>query len=581
MASSNDLARLVVKLEAQTAQYDATLKRVGRDLKRFRADTNTALSGIQKQFGDFGRNLARSFAIGSVTAALYGLTASIRQAVATGDELGNFAAKTGLSAKAVSELAYAAKIAEVDLKGLETGFKKMQVSVSQLGSGTKASVATFKALGLTFADLKDLEPDRQLELIADQIAKLEDPADRTRAAVELFGRAGADLLPLFEQGAEGIRRLRAETPHIFSEDALKRLSDADDAIQRLNTSLSGLAQSLATKIAPAISGFADALSSIINNKDFNALEKLLLLTSPGKLIQAVTSGSVATPTNSGPMGRVLPGLAPGDGGKKPPGFADVTKQLREIQPVVVTATRILTDYNAMLKATETDAQAAARAYELFKIQLQELDEAGRLGPGEFNKRLAEFQDQALPEFVVTAQKIAEPAERGFDLVTAAAQHAAENINDAFVGFFMSFGDGARDMAKSFIDALHRMVANLAASQLMNLIGGGLVGSSSPFLSALGSALTVPGLASGGPVSQGRPYMVGEEGPEMFVPGASGSIVPNGALGGSVQITQNIDARGATMELVKVLPGILERHGRETEARVVEGIRRNRYRLNPA
>lgn len=41
-----------------------------------------------------------------------------------------------------------------------------------------------------------------------------------------------------------------------------------------------------------------------------------------------------------------------------------------------------------------------------------------------------------------------------------------------------------------------------------------------------------GRRSGGPVSQGKPYMVGEEGPELFMPGQSGTIVPNGSLGGS-------------------------------------------------
>lgn len=56
------------------------------------------------------------------------------------------------------------------------------------------------------------------------------------------------------------------------------------------------------------------------------------------------------------------------------------------------------------------------------------------------------------------------------------------------------------------------------------------------------------LADGGPVSSGRPYIVGEEGPELFVPGASGAIVPNDAMGGGtysptyhIQIDARADA----------------------------------------
>ncbi|MGB1285233.1 MAG: phage tail tape measure protein, partial [Aggregatilineales bacterium] len=47
-----------------------------------------------------------------------------------------------------------------------------------------------------------------------------------------------------------------------------------------------------------------------------------------------------------------------------------------------------------------------------------------------------------------------------------------------------------------------------------------------------NAATPEGRATGGPVSGGTPYIVGEEGPELFVPGASGNIVPNGQMGGN-------------------------------------------------
>ena len=52
---------------------------------------------------------------------------------------------------------------------------------------------------------------------------------------------------------------------------------------------------------------------------------------------------------------------------------------------------------------------------------------------------------------------------------------------------------------------------------------------------------------GGPVSQGKPFIVGEKGPEMFVPNQSGNIIANNKMGGSpVNVTFNIntvDARG--------------------------------------
>ena len=53
-------------------------------------------------------------------------------------------------------------------------------------------------------------------------------------------------------------------------------------------------------------------------------------------------------------------------------------------------------------------------------------------------------------------------------------------------------------------------------------------------------------AAGGPVTGGSPYVVGEKGPELFVPGSSGNIVPNHAMGGA-NIVVNVDASGSSVE----------------------------------
>ena len=55
------------------------------------------------------------------------------------------------------------------------------------------------------------------------------------------------------------------------------------------------------------------------------------------------------------------------------------------------------------------------------------------------------------------------------------------------------------------------------------------------------------MAKGGPVSSGQTYMVGERGPELFVPGRSGTIVPNDKMGGgSTNVVVNVDAKGSSV-----------------------------------
>jgi len=87
---------------------------------------------------------------------------------------------------------------------------------------------------------------------------------------------------------------------------------------------------------------------------------------------------------------------------------------------------------------------------------------------------------------------------------------------------------------------------------------------------------ISGKAVGGPVSGGRPYIVGERGPELFVPGSSGSITPNHALGGNVSFSYSIDARGADAErIMSVLPPLLKQSEDRTIGRVRELIGRGR------
>ena len=64
-----------------------------------------------------------------------------------------------------------------------------------------------------------------------------------------------------------------------------------------------------------------------------------------------------------------------------------------------------------------------------------------------------------------------------------------------------------------------------------------------FLGALG----LPGMANGGPVKGGQPYIVGEKGPELFTPNSSGNITPNHKLGGSTNVVVNVDASGSSVE----------------------------------
>lgn len=76
------------------------------------------------------------------------------------------------------------------------------------------------------------------------------------------------------------------------------------------------------------------------------------------------------------------------------------------------------------------------------------------------------------------------------------------------------------------------------------VGGGLLGIGT---SLLGSILGLPGRATGGPVAPGRGYMVGERGPELFVPTSAGRVEPNGggASGRDVRVAITVNSSSGT------------------------------------
>jgi tape measure domain-containing protein len=94
-----------------------------------------------------------------------------------------------------------------------------------------------------------------------------------------------------------------------------------------------------------------------------------------------------------------------------------------------------------------------------------------------------------------------------------------------------------------INAIKTLLTPFSAATPLGA-GGGMVGK----FGTLGPNYGIPQRAKGGPVSSGQTYMVGERGPELFVPGRSGTIVANDKMGGgNTNVVVNVDAKGSSVE----------------------------------
>lgn len=113
--------------------------------------------------------------------------------------------------------------------------------------------------------------------------------------------------------------------------------------------------------------------------------------------------------------------------------------------------------------------------------------------------------------------------------------------------------GFEDLKRTALAALAEIAASSIRLGFDTLFSGGKKGGIGAGLAQLFGLLAgAPGKAIGGPVSPGRPYLVGERGPELFVPATSGRIEPMRAGGGGrdvrVNVTINAPAGGETRAL---------------------------------
>ena len=114
-----------------------------------------------------------------------------------------------------------------------------------------------------------------------------------------------------------------------------------------------------------------------------------------------------------------------------------------------------------------------------------------------------------------------------DLYSSIANTIETGIVDALQGAI----DGTKtlgEVASSVFSQIQRSLLQFGVNSLLGAIG-------------------IPGFASGGRPPVGRPSIVGEKGPELFVPDRGGTIIPNNQLGGSTNVVVNVDASGSAVE----------------------------------
>ena len=198
MAGEATIGALRVVLGADTAKFEDNLNKAGASLSSFGKKIAAITAGVGLE-----RVLEK---------AITGIIHAIRDAIDHADKLGKASQKFGVPVEQLSALAHAAALSDVSLEQLGSSLGRLSKNMVAAQNATSEQAAAFKALEISVKDgNKQLKSSDQILLeVADAFSKFEDGTTKTALAIAIFGRAGADMIPLLNQGAAAIKKQREQ-----------------------------------------------------------------------------------------------------------------------------------------------------------------------------------------------------------------------------------------------------------------------------------------------------------------------------------------------------------------------------------
>ena len=230
------------KLQTELANTETKALQLKQQLEKI---NDLKFKDAMKGFDELGKKLdtlsakTRGLSLASA-GALVGATALAKGAVETGDTIQTTADQYNLSAEAIQKWNYIALQSDVSADILYKGMTKARDAIGTALTGS-TSTAT-KALEALVGDVTKLPSDTEgaFSAIVSQLAQVEDSTLQAYYANEIFGeRMAVQLIPLINQGADGVARLSSEFEQVgyLTNDQVRGLADFDNELNKVNTQL--------------------------------------------------------------------------------------------------------------------------------------------------------------------------------------------------------------------------------------------------------------------------------------------------------------------------------------------------------
>lgn len=679
--AQDDLAKLVIRLEAQNAGLRRGLDGARRDvtkaakametpLQKFSRGFDAEMRGLAGSAGRLGGALSSLGPVGIGLAASFGGAAlALREAIKLADQavvslsaLQNTAEKLGVTTDALQELRFASEQVGVPAQQLDVAFQRFtrRLAEAQQGSGKLVGVLQQYNIAVRNADGSSRAATDVLRDLADAAKGAESGQEALRIAFKAFDSEGAALVNLLKQGREGIdnyAKAARDAGVVIDAHIVKNARDAGDklnALQQQNEAMlnrigsvfiewSLTFEKVNASIIAAIADIADAFAS----NEFKSADSLRqrLVEIEGDM-KSLSESIYDAEQAMAQTGDTVP-LRSIDAMKN--SLQRLRNEYEKIQTMLATPAEKPAEGTTAPGQIAAEASAAVSQIEALQQRLDDLtrtelgrdtfaafraagvvDEAGNIKAGAemqaekirglvaeiaaqetLNKRRAEARsivnanktaEERLAEQIANVKALMDDGLISLDEYTdsvirlkianekasATVPTIADEIDDfakdlrdvgeravsSFEDALLSLGDSTRPVADSFKAMINSIIQDIARLVLRRTIMGplgtifdGLLSSTGPIFGGGGGALpftSTPGpgvpsaigvsaFADGGNPPVGVPSLVGERGPELFVPRVAGTIIPNDKMGGggmAVTVVQNINVTAGVAPTVR-------------------------------
>ena len=517
--------------------------------------------------------------LGTVGAAGFG--ALIKSSINAGDELAKTADKLGVTTTALAGLRHAAELTGVSTGTMDMAMQRFTRRAAEAAQGTGEAKGALQELGINAEDLVKLPLDQQMSVVADSMAGVEKQSDKVRLAMKLFDSEGVALVNTLAGGSEALEKMTSEAEQLgitLSRTDTAQMEAANDALTRLKAVFTGLTNQLAIAFAPIITFVADGFrQAALDSSDFGNIGQRVAaaLVKAFGFVRNMVHG-LQIIFMGAKLGVLV--LANAIGDNLIPVIDGFIKYYNKIAAVVPMMTKISTTGaeimgNLPAQIEETRAQIAEMLMmnpgDALVEQMTEFFVASRKAA----ETVAELKDgiATLPAETVTGfQKMGGALE---DFVNKLPT-LKDNLDTLTKSTFKGMSEGLMSIVKgteSVGNAFKKMAAQLIMQAIQLFVIDKITGGFLSFVKGL------TGKAIGGPVQAGQPYMVGERGPEMFVPNQSGSIVPSNKMGGGgITVVNNVDARGADASVDIKIRAAMQQTSQQTVSTIQDLMRRRRF-----